>query len=91
MPVTDDYARFVNRIWDGIHAQTGHQPFYIDASSIASYCPSCLDGTLTIRFLQSPRPGMAVSSLERGPGTCSSGCTERQIIEALAGPREAAP
>jgi len=101
------YGTFVRCVWDRIEERTGYEPFYLDARTIASYCPACREGTLRLGFVSTPRPGFAVlSGPQRDPdlsaeywieaerldhligedpsrGTCSRGCTEREIAEAL--------
>lgn len=78
------YTRYGNRVWDRITDRTARPPFYIDPERIASYCPACGDGTMLVRFLERPRPGMAIS--HHGTPGCSRGCTEAQINEALFAP-----
>lgn len=80
---TAEYTRFVHRVWDSLQQRTGRPVYYLDSSLIAGYCPACLDGTLRVRFLEHPRPGMTVGSNAGGPGRCSEGCSEEQIAEAL--------
>jgi len=77
------YTRYGLRVWDQICERTGHDPFYIDAERIASYCPACGDGTMLVRFLEHPQPGMAIT--HHGQPGCSRGCTEQQINDALFG------
>jgi hypothetical protein len=88
MPVSDAYAAFVNRTWQRIEDLTGHKPFYVDRCHIASYCPRCLDGTVSWRFIEEARRGLrpewTISSQEGGPGHCSHGCTEREVAEVIA-------
>lgn len=84
MPVTDRYSRFVSRWWDRIEELTGHAPFYIDKQTIASYCPCCLTGTVTFRFVEHPKPNAFPSSQGGGEGCCSGGCTAVAIAEAMA-------
>ena len=73
------------RIWDRLAERTGHTVFYLDATHIAGYCPACLDGTLRIGFVSHPKPKAFIDSQEGGPGRCSRGCTEDEIVEALFG------
>jgi hypothetical protein len=80
---TVGYSRFVRRVWDTLAQRTGHEPAYLDKSSIATYCPACIDGTMHVRFVEHPRPSAVISSQTGGAGRCSQGCTEDLIAEAL--------
>jgi hypothetical protein len=82
-PEPPSYTQFVYRVWDQLKGRTGRAPIYLDSTHIASYCPSCLDGTLVVGFVSHPRPRAFVSSQGAGAGYCSRGCTEEQIVEAL--------
>jgi hypothetical protein len=80
------YARFVNHVCDRIAALTGHEPFYVDATTIASYCPACLAGTMLLRFSERTGariPAFVVSSATSGRGACSEGCSEAEIGEVI--------
>lgn len=84
MPVPSDaYTAWVERLWFRIQLATGAPPHYLEHDRLASYCPSCLDGTVSIRLLQRPRPGAAFTH-DGAPG-CSAGCSEELIMEALFG------
>lgn len=83
--VTAAYSRFVCRVWDQLEALTGHAPFYLDATHLASHCPACLDGTVRVGFVDRPEPGITIISKARGPGFCSHGCPETLIAEVLFG------
>lgn len=62
---SDEYTAFVHRVWDRLEEATGRAPDYLDASSIASYCPACLEGTLRTRFYEHPQPRAVFSSQRR--------------------------
>jgi len=68
-------TRFVDRLCDGIDLATGQHPHYMGRLRLASYCPACLDGTMSIRLVRHPEPGATLR--------CSHGCTEPEIAAAL--------
>lgn len=74
-PAPEPMTRFVDRLWTAIDLTTGHPPAYMGRWRLASYCPACLDGSLSIRLLHHPSPGASFR--------CSRGCTEPQIADAL--------
>ncbi len=74
---TAEYTRFVHRVWDSLQQRTGRPVYYLDSSLIAGYCPACLDGTLRVRFLEHPRPGMTVGSERGRPRTLLGGMLRR--------------
>jgi hypothetical protein len=71
------YTRWVHRVWDRLADRTGRTVFYMDCEHIAAYCPACGEGTILLRWLEYPEPGFAA--------TCSRGCGDEQIGEALFG------
>lgn len=84
------YEDYVNRVCGRIAALTGQEPVYLDARSVACFCPACLGGTLHVRFNErpaaesvEPKPEMIVSSQVNGTGYCSDGCSEADIGDAL--------
>jgi hypothetical protein len=81
---TDAYQKFAGRVWDRLERRTRSTVFYLDATHIAAWCPSCRDGTIRIGFVDHPKPAFTVSSNALGAGLCSLGCTEEMILEALA-------
>ena len=59
------YEQFVHRVWDRLEHLTGQAPNYLDAASLASRCPACLEGTLRTRFYEYPEPRAVFSSRHR--------------------------
>jgi hypothetical protein len=71
----DALVALADRLWRAIERVTGRPPAYMGPLRLASYCPACLDGTVSIRLLRHPAPSAAFA--------CSRGCAEPAIAAAL--------
>jgi hypothetical protein len=76
--VPTDFHRLVDRAWDRLKDQ-GLTVHYISRCHIASYCPICVYGTVSIRFIESEPPRIRIEG-----GGCTAGCEARDIARRLA-------
>lgn len=72
---SDRFLRLVDRTWDRLIEQ-GLTVHYISRCHIASYCPVCVTGTISIRFIESDPPRIRMDG-------CTAGCTAEDIAERL--------
>ena len=79
---SDAYTAWVYRLWDRLELRTGHRVHYMSHDRVATYCPSCGVGTLSVTFVDGDPPRAAIGSTT-WPGHCSEGCTEAEVVEAL--------
>lgn len=65
----DRYGEVVDHVRRRLEEITDSTVFGIAPGVIAAHCPVCIDGTVRIRFIANPRPGIVVgdSDLEPDP------------------------
>lgn len=75
-PRRSDYQKFVEAVWVKLENRTGQTVHYMGPGKLAGYCPVCVDGTLSVTFID-------LTSGPRVKCRCSLGCTARLVAEAL--------
>ena len=81
-PKRSEYQAFVEAVWVKLEDRTGHTAHYMGPGKLASYCPVCKSGTVTVTFLTLDT-GPAFKATSGGAVGCSLGCPAKLIGEAL--------